>query len=88
MFMALVGAALGQADPVTLRDHAITSSSAPMYLDGAWTAVNSISGASTVGGSLAAVVPGDILTDLKRANRAPDPYWNTTWRDPKFVAMW
>lgn len=83
MFLTLFMAALGQADPVTLRDHAITSSSAPMYLDGAWTAVNSISG-----GSLDATVPGDILSDLQRANRAPDPYWNTTWRDPKFVAMW
>ena len=83
MFTALVGVVLGQADPVTLRDHAITSSSAPLHLDGAWTAVN-----RATGGSLAATVPGDILSDLQRANRAPDPYWNTTWRDPKFVAMW
>ena len=87
IFMALVGAAFGQADPVTLRDHAIASSSAPVYLDGAWTAVNTVGGAST-GGSLAATVPGDILSDLQRAKRAPDPYWNTTWREPKFVAMW
>jgi len=57
-FMAVVGAALSQAtDPVTLRDHAIASSAAPTYLDGAaWSAV-----------------PGDILTDLQKAKRAPDP---------------
>ena len=92
-FMALVvGVAFGQqADPVTLRDHAIASSSAPVYLDGAWTAVNvvgaSISSTAS-GSSLAATVPGDILSDLQRAKRAPDPYWNTTWREPTYVAMW
>ena len=93
-FMALVvGVAFGQqADPVTLRDHSIASSSAPVYLDGAWTAVNVVGGASisstASGSSLAATVPGDILSDLQRAKRAPDPYWNTTWREPTFVAMW
>ena len=94
-FMALVvGVAFGQhADPVTLRDHSIASSSAPVYLDGAWTAVNVVGGApisSTVasGSSLAATVPSDILSDLQRAKRAPNPYWNTTWREPTFVAMW
>ena len=88
-FMAVVGAALSQAtDPVTLRDHAIASSAAPTYLDGAeWSAVN-VGGASAAAAPLAATVPGDILTDLQKAKRAPDPYWNTTWREPAFVATW
>ena len=73
-FMAVVGAALSQAtDPVTLRDHAIASSAAPTYLDGAeWSAVN-VGGASAAAAPLAATVPGDILTDLQKAKRAPDP---------------
>ena len=88
-FMAVVRVSLPSqaADPVTLRDHAIASSEPPTYLDGAWTAVN-VGGASAAAGPLAATVPGDILTDLQNAKRAPDPYWNTTWREPQFVATW
>ena len=87
--MAAVGVVFPSqaADPVTLRDHAIASSEPPTYLDGAWTAVN-VGGASAAAGPLAATVPGDILTDLQNAKRAPDPYWNTTWREPQFVATW
>jgi len=32
-------------------------------------------------------VPGDILTDLQRAG-GPDPYFNSTWRDPEFIRTW
>lgn len=35
-----------------------------------------------------AVVPGDILTDLERAHLTPSPYFNVTWRDPAYVALW
>lgn len=35
-----------------------------------------------------ATVPGDILTDLQRAGRVDDPYWNTTWLQPDFIAAW
>jgi predicted amidohydrolase len=74
-------------DLATLRDPAIASSFAPMYLDGDWTATN-VGGPAASAGSLAATVPGDILTDLQRAKRVPDPYWNTTWRELTFVATW
>ena len=33
-------------------------------------------------------MPGDILTDMQRAGRVGDPYWNTTWRDPDFITAW
>ena len=33
-------------------------------------------------------MPGDILSDLQRAGRIPDPYWNTSWREPSFIAAW
>ena len=39
-------------------------------------------------GPLNAMVPGDILTDLQRAGRVKDPYWNITWRDPSFISAW
>ena len=33
-------------------------------------------------------MPGDILTDLQRAGRVPDPYFNSTWSEPSFVSAW
>jgi hypothetical protein len=76
--------AVAAAD-VTLRDHPIATSSAPSYLDGAaWTA----STQPDSGGQLQtpiinitvpATVPGDLLTDLQRANVIADPWLDTTW---------
>lgn len=81
-------ASLKTDDLATLRDHAIASSFAPMFLDGAdWTATN-VGGPAASAGPLNVTVPGDILTDLQRAKRVPDPYWNTTWREPDFIAAW
>eukprot|EP01046_Picozoa_sp_COSAG06_P036850 COSAG06_NODE_4105_length_4571_cov_3.031977_1_plen_423_part_00 len=68
----------------TLRDHPIESGLVPLYLDGAWLASSSVE----PGRDLNASVPGDILTDLQRAGRVPDPYYNSTWSDPSFVAAW
>jgi beta-mannosidase len=69
----------------TLVDHPIASGSDPLFLDGKWIATNE-GGPKT--GSLAATVPGDIISDLQRASRVNDPYWNTTWRDPSFISEW
>lgn len=70
----------------TLIDHSIASGAAPMYLDGSeWTVTNT-GGLFT--GTLPATVPGDILTDLQRAKRIPDPYYNSSWRDAAFIAAW
>jgi hypothetical protein len=38
--------------------------------------------------SISATVPGDILTDLQRAGKLPDPYFNSSWQDSSFIAMW
>ena len=70
--------------PPTLVDHPIESGLAPLYLDGAWSASSS----AAPGPALNASVPGDILTDLQRAGRVPDPYFNSTWSEPSFVAAW
>jgi hypothetical protein len=67
----------------SLRDHPVASGMAPAYLDGAWTAQHS--GATD---TIAASVPGDILTDLQAAGAQPDPYFNSTWREPSFIASW
>jgi beta-mannosidase len=69
----------------TLVDHPIKSSLAPLYLDGTWTASSS---AAPAGPVINATVPGDVLTDLQRAGRVPDPYFNSTWSEPSFVAAW
>jgi hypothetical protein len=71
----------------TLREHPIASGAAPVYLDGQWSATNA-GGPSAAAGPLAATVPGDILTDLQRAGRTPDPYFNSTWKQPDFVQAW
>ena len=70
--------------PPTLVDHPIESGLPPLYLDGAW----SVSSSTPGGEPLNASVPGDILTDLQRAGRVPDPYFNSTWSEPSFVAAW
>ena len=73
------------ASPPTLVDHPIKSGLAPLYLDGAWSATSSAAPSEP---ALNASVPGDILTDLQRAGRVPDPYFNSTWSEPSFVAAW
>jgi hypothetical protein len=56
----------------TLRDHPIAGS-AVQYLDGtAWVAT---SGETTI----PATVPGDIITDLQRAEVIDDPYYELNW---------
>ena len=85
--VALAAAVSAGAEPPTLREHPIASGAAPVYLDGAWTATNA-GGPSAAAGPLNATVPGDILTDLQRAGRTPDPYFNSTWKQPEFVAAW
>ena len=71
----------------TLVEHPIASGAVPLYLDGdGWTATNAHEKQPKP--PLAATVPGDIITDLQRAGRVQDPYWNVTWRDPAFVSAW
>jgi beta-mannosidase len=77
--------AAAATSPPTLRDHPIESGLPPLYLDGAWSATSSAAPATP---ALNATVPGDILTDLQRAGRVPDPYFNSTWSEPSFVAAW
>ena len=38
--------------------------------------------------SIPATVPGDILTDLQRANVTLDPYHDSTWQDPAYIKEW
>jgi beta-mannosidase len=84
--LALLGfCGVHSASPPTLVDHPIESGLAPLYLDGAWSASSSAAPAQP---DLNASVPGDILTDLQSAGRVPDPYFNTTWAQPSFVAAW
>lgn len=95
--MAAALASLPSSPPPTLREHTIASGLAAHYLDGNWTATHSpsTSGASSDDAQpppplaaaawatpLPATVPGDILTDLQRAGRTPDPYFNSTWKQP------
>eukprot|EP01047_Picozoa_sp_COSAG01_P040740 COSAG01_NODE_3448_length_6086_cov_4.407049_3_plen_418_part_00 len=74
----------------TLVDIPIASGASPTYLDGTWELqhlTNATSGVGT-GPVINATVPGDILSDLQRAGHLPDPYWNTSWREPAFIAAW
>jgi hypothetical protein len=71
----------------TMVEHPIASALPPLYLDGDWTATNT-GGPQARQPPLPATVPGDILTDLQRAGRVADPYWNMTWRTPDFIAAW
>ena len=93
---ALALVAVGAASLPTLIDHPIVSSAAPLYLDGSdWTVAHLSNGSSAAGADAAsagtplpATVPGDILTDLQRAGKIPDPYWNTSWRESSFITAW
>lgn len=81
--VALLTSAASQFAP-TLVEHPIACSET-IYLDGSdWIASND----NAIHRSLPATVPGDIITDLQRAGRVKDPYWNVTWRDPHFVEQW
>ena len=67
---------------LTLRDAPIASSVAPLYLDGpAWTAAE-----PSLNLSIAATVPGDLLTDLQRAGVIADPYFELTFLDNR--SLW
>ena len=79
----------------TLRDHTIAGPGGAIYLDGAdWTATRPPSPAHLLTTTheppltIAATVPGDIITDLQRAGVVSDPYYNTNWREPSFVQAW
>ena len=51
-----------------MRDHPIASAIAPLYLDGQWTASSGapLHGGARINVTIAATVPGDLLTDLQR----------------------
>ena len=91
--LAFIGVAImpfTAATPIpTLVQHPIASSAAPIYLDGSdWTVYRFGNGTGPAGPTIPATVPGDIITDLQRAGKVPDPYWNTSWREPSFIAAW
>ena len=70
---------LASSRAASLRDSAIASSVAPLYLDSpacAWTATE-----ASLGLSVAATVPGDIISDLQRAGVVGDPWFELTWLD-------
>ena len=74
------------SDEPTLVEHPIASGAEPVYLDGdSWQAHNDGGGQQPLA---QCTVPGDIITDLQRAGRVKDPYWNITWRDPSFISAW
>ena len=90
MVVVAVPSSLASPDPPppTLVDHPIASGASPIYLDSTtWKATN-VGGVSADEAPLPATVPGDIITDLQRAGRVQDPYWNVTWRDPAFISAW
>lgn len=63
----------------TLRDAPIASSGAPFYLDSpacAWTATE-----SSLGLSIPATVPGDVITDLQAAGVIKDPWFELNFLD-------
>ena len=86
----LAALAGSSASPPTLIDHPIASPVLPVYLDGEWTATHESASSTEEQGQapIRATVPGDIITDLQRAGVVPDPYYNTNWRDPAFIAAW
>ena len=66
-----------------LRDHPLAGDSV-RYLDSTgWRAHNDHSNMT-----IAATVPGDIITDLQAAGVIDDPYFNVSWRNPEQVAQW
>jgi beta-mannosidase len=76
------------ASGTTLVEQPISSGVLPTYLDGADWKLQHLTNGSASSSLINATVPGDILTDLQRAGRIPDPYWNTSWREPSFIAAW
>ena len=96
LLLGLVTTACGQRAG-QLRDYPVAGDSI-LYLDsggrggggcgssggwGRWAASNPEHGLR-----LNATIPGDIITDLQTAGHIPDPYYNVTWRDPRFVQLW
>ena len=66
-----------RADQHMLRDHPIASESV-VYLDGNdWVATSPGAGSGTI--SIPASVPGDIISDLYRAGRIGNPYFELNW---------
>jgi beta-mannosidase len=92
-FAAVLAAAASTEEAVSLRDHPISTPTAPKYLDGgAWTVSTLAPPSSLASGrdqppqlaakvniTIPATVPGDLITDLQRANVVPDPWLDTTW---------
>lgn len=82
--LSLIFLALATGD-VSLRDYPIASSVVPTYLDGnTWTAsTQHPPGFSDqqpkINITVAATVPGDLLTDLQVAKLIADPWLDTTW---------
>lgn len=65
----------GDQLPLTLRDIPIASTTPPYYLDGSnWEASE-----TTLGITIPATVPGDILTDLQRVDIIGDPWFENTF---------
>ena len=86
LVLLVIAAAVAAASPPTLVDHPIASGQPPQYLDGStWSATNSLEPGAP---PLRATVPGDILTDLARAGRVPNPYYNVSWQTPGFIRAW
>ena len=84
---ALAAARPPQPAQPTLAEHPIAGGAPAISLDGRWS-LRQTPTPTQPEGLLNATVPGDILTDLQRAGRVPDPYWNITWRDPSFISAW
>ena len=72
---------------IGLRDHPIRGEKDPIYLDGDGWSVRSEDGAI----SIEAKIPGDLLTDLERANVIPDPLFemnfleNSAWEGRRWI---
>ena len=73
--VAAAAAAAAATAAASLRDAAIATTSPPLYLDGpAWTAAE-----ASLALSIAATVPGDVISDLQRAGVIGDPYFERAW---------
>ena len=82
---ALAAARPPQPAQPTLADHLIAGGAPAISLDGRW----SLRQTPTPNqGLLNTTVPGDIITDLQRAGRVPDPYFNVSWQRESFVTAW
>jgi beta-mannosidase len=74
---AALAAAASAASALTLRDIPIATSTSPQYLDGSsWVATE-----PTLGLTIPATVPGDVITDLQRAGVIGDPYYELNFLD-------